>query len=303
MKAQKRIGTFCRKCGEQITGEKGIDFIEIPTKGCGETRYTCMKCANHDKSGRNGWESYGDKVNDLIGLETKSEMQIAVEWECRYKWTGIDINGYHLETREEINAYMASQYHLLPTHDTTVDCEYKESRRRSLHGYKNRIQGISETVNLSDPSCGHHINISKTSWNNNFYYRLEENSQKLFEPLANYLYDNENETKQVFGRYFKQWCEYSNDTFEHGKWLNIRNDRERNETCLEFRLAKFQDVNQFFYLMNFCKELMLKVDECITGNTLLSVEQTGAELVELFKKYVYGKALCMRTERNNSKAR
>jgi len=301
MNAKIRIGTFCRKCGKQITGTKGIDYIAIPTKGCGETRYTCNECANNDT--RNGSSSYNDEVDNLIGLETKSKMQIAVEWECAYKYNGTNVNGVHLETQEEINAYMASQYHLLPTHDCTVDCEYKEERRTSLHGYKNRIQGISEIVDLTASNCGHHINISRTTWDNRFARILKANSEKLFAPLSYYMKENRYLTERVFGRYFTNYAEFTSISFTHGYWLNIRNDTFKNECCLEFRLAKFNNVNQYFYLMNMCKEIMLLVDQFCKDDYFNDIDETANELIELFKKYATGKALCMRSERNNSKAR
>ena len=299
-KAKKRIGTFCRYCKKDLSCLEHDEYITIPTKGFGAERYVCKECANNDHKGRGGWESYNDEVDTVIGLETKSKMQFAIEYECEYN-EYVTVNGITMYNPIEINAYMASQYHLLPTHDSTVGCEFKEERRRSLHGYKQRIQGISETVNLTPSNCGHHINISKTTWDNRKYQFLQMYSRNLFAPLANFLYENKDLTKKVFGRDFSGWCEYSDVTFKHGYWLNIRNNHEKNECCLEFRLAKFHDVDQFFYLINFCKDVMLLVDEFL-NNDELDADEVGLEIVGIFKKYASGNALCMRKERN-AKAR
>lgn len=296
-----REKTFCHYCGQQIQGTEGEDFYRIPSKRFGKERFACAHCASQ--------HSYETERNEMRAdtKDTKDGIQFAVEWEGHYRdFNPPVINGVSLEGRNIVNAFMASEFNLLPTSDSTVNVEYKEARSHNLHGYKERIKGISEVIDLTNYHSGQHINISKMSWDGDTGRTIRHYAPSLFAPLANYMRAHSEETESVFGRDFNEWADYTTTTFIHDYWLNIRCD-SYSESCLEFRLAKFHDYCQFFYLLNFCKDVVILVDkflhsiEGIYDSELKqkSANKTGEKIVKLFKKYADGDALCMRPERNN----
>jgi len=146
---------------------------------------------------------------------------------------------------------------------------------------------------------GQHINISKLSWDKETGNLILDYAKLIFTPLAMYLSSHLSECEQVFGRKFKSYCEFSTTHFHHGDWLNIRVNSSRDESCLEFRLAKFQNVNQYFFLLNFCRDCMELVDQLISDSPNdYKAAKIGNKIVKLFVKYASGNATCMSDIRN-----
>lgn len=79
---------------------------------------------------------------------------------------------------------------------------------------------------------------------------------------------------------------------------------------MEWRLAKVQNANQYFWLINMCLEILKAIEnnfaKYVEGEKTIDdvnvirhkAELTGNKIVKIFKKYAEGKASCQSEKRN-----
>ena len=124
-------------------------------------------------------------------------------------------------------------------------------------------------------------------WNEEKWRAIKDNANALFLPLERYLIDHPLATERVFGRYFS--TDYAAPTGgnwlgDRYVWLNIG-----LEDQLELRIAKFQSIDQYKALVDFCREFLGKIETWFFGHAQ-DADQCAEKLVELFQKYAAGKA-------------
>ena len=228
-------------------------------------------------------------------------------------------------TTNEQRALLKAKYGLICTSDCTVQEEFKSSINGGLRGVKEYLHGISEIIDIKNGNnIGTHANVSIASWSNtnssfqnyiyddNGIYSYLEIQKKLFAPLSRAVrYVDVNTRKKLFGRSFGSYRCYSDSSFCHGDWLAIK------PNCLEFRLSKFHDVNQYFHLLCFYKEVCETIDKMfvqkldkmqdelgtMTRTKRADILQklaikTGNALVKRFDSFADGTATYYRAERN-----
>ena len=273
--AKPRKGTRCKCCGKELN--EYTRFIVTRTKSC-NVAYVCEECYtpvpyHHHKS-----------TEDIIkGRLTSGKYRVAVELEADYK---------PRSNRNNANAYLAAQWGLVPTDDCTVDVEYHMRNAVSFHGMKDFLDDVANTVNLTAPNAGQHINISKIDWTVGDTNKIDGNSQALFTPLARAMRSDPEALEKVFGRVFDdEYYRYTECGFCHGDWLRIK------PYCLEFRIAKYQNTKQFFSCMNLCRDIVDILDKWLKGE--LNTDQAAGKMAQRYKLYADGKAPCFYAYRNN----
>lgn len=294
--SESRLGCFCLYCHTQVDPECAI---AVPSKSNGTTRYICRECGRvHNYAARN---------NDTMHKKCKHGEQFGIEFEGGFFGSIVAVGDSRLASKMMVIQYLAANYHLLPSEDCTVSCELKSPRYYSKHGIKATLKSIFEVFDLTTLSSGQHINYSKLSWKYDNGDLIEMFGTELFGSLAHYLKEHENECIKVFGRYFKSYCEYTDKTFEHGYWLNIKQDYALDESCIEFRLAKFTSVTQYFHLICFCSDVIDIIDKWMskyqpfdtTEKRNKQAENVGKKILFKFLEYRDEQATAQQEKRNS----
>lgn len=273
-----REGIKCQFCGEKISP---FDFlmqnVVKADGGCkGSVIYAHLECC--DKKNY----SYKNLVRNR--KKTYSGFQWGSEFETND------------ETTNEQRLQLFSWYKLVCTHDCTVAEEFKSGINQGLHGTKKYLEGIEKIIDISSgANCGTHANVSLASWENSSAMSWVYNySTTLFRPLAQAIRNlPEQKRIEIFGRDFGDYRHYTEEEFEHGDWLQIKNN------CLEFRISRYRNATQYSHLLMLYKEFCLVIDKIFLANPCTETAiQTANKMVVLLNKHSQGKATYQRKERN-----
>lgn len=277
--AKNSVCFKCANCGEEYTWEHAH---KQKSASRGNIRYICTDCAEIKR--------YSTKNNTKRRTEKKHGITIGYELEC-------------IPYGEvEYNSMISSQYQLLPTSDCSLDdggVEFKTPIYYSTNGQKQMLRTLVKYADFKNPSCGQHINIGHVDYiNEETIQDIIFEQSSIFDPLGEYLCQNSEACIKVFGRWFNDYAEYylGMNYESHYAFISLG-----KKNCIEFRLSKLMEVNQYFWLTCMCKEMV----ECIIKNFILKstshedAEKTGRKLVKIFQKYEQGKATCQRPERNS----
>ena len=238
-----RKGTCCQICGRPI---EAYDNIVKADGGCkGGTIYAHRECCVK--------HNYSTEFFRKRHKETYSGFQFGCEFETNSRTTA--------EQRLQLFAW----YGILCTSDCTVSEEFKGGIVQGLHGIKDYLNGINKIIDIATgDNIGTHANVSLNSWTMRDIYAMQFYSNRLFAPLADAIdrltdYDRDN----IFGRDFGAFREYTTHNFVHGYWLCIKPDPEHNTGCLEFRISKYRNTEQYAHLLMLYKEWCLIIDKTL----------------------------------------
>lgn len=273
-KAKIRKGTFCKICGNEIFS---TDEIVKADGGClGAVIYAHRECA-----------CYGDNITSYSHEELKEhhkETYSGFRFGCEFET--------NTHTTPEQRLQLFAWYGLRCTHDCTVTNEFKSGIINGLHGFKTMLNGISNIIDIaSGDNVGTHINASLTEWDDNDLCKVRANATTIFQPLLLKMYDNENACVKVFGRFFGEYRRFNLD-FVHGSAICIK------PNCIEYRLAKYQNTAQFFFLVAMIKEFTLIIDKFIKNK--INAFQASKQILKAFERRVNGTAKYMSAERNKN---
>lgn len=273
--AKVREGTRCKICGERITAEDYHNYNVVSTDGgcLGGVIYGHAHCCvKRDYS-------YEHLVRNKKA--TYSGIQFGVELESNDTTTA------------EQRLYLYACYGLVCTHDCTVSEEFKSGINQGLHGVKKYFEGIEKVIDISSgDNCGSHINISLAKWCNT--YDIRERAEMLFSPLAKAIKDLPTEKRiEIFGRDFGSYREYTDRTFEHGFWLQIKSK------CLEFRISRYKNAVQYSHLVMMFAEMVKAIDAIYLVNPCdYTAHKASQKMVAILKAHADGRAKYQRVERN-----
>lgn len=275
-KAKIRKGTYCKICGNEIFPN---DEIVSANGGClGGVIYAHRECA-----------CYGDSIASYSHEELKEhhkETYSGFRFGCEFET--------NTHTTPEQRLQLFAWYGLRCTHDCTVQNEFKSGIINGLHGFKTMLDGISNIIDIaSGENVGTHINASLATWDNDALCKVRASAETLFKPLLETLKDNENECINVFGRYFGNYRAFDIFHFVHGCAICIKSN------CIEYRLAKYQNTKQFFFLVAMIKEFTLVIDKFIQGK--INAFQAGKQILKAYQRRVSGTAKYMTAERNKNR--
>lgn len=218
-----------------------------------------------------------------------------------FRWGAEFETNTHTTDAQRLQLY--TWYKLICTSDCTVSEEYKSAINYNLNGVKDMLDGINKIIDISNgDNIGTHANVSLEKWDDRqCFYNHREFITEVFGRVARYLNNvNRAQITEVFGRDFGEYRCYTDYNFAHGAWLQIK------RTCLEFRLAKYVNTNQYFYLLSMLKQWCLILDKSIEKYNVITfdriAEKTAKKMINAFNDRVKGYAVYM-DENRNKKAR
>ena len=154
----------------------------------------------------------------------------------------------------------------IPTSDCTVDVEYKSPIYEGLNAISKQAVTIEKLMNENeleiDETCGthfhvghaEHINPQTMDYIRRFYH-------SIFVPLSDVMTANPEKTTAFWGRSFarSEWARPINhisDAMEHRNFVNME-----HSYTIEFRLAKFQNAEQYMNVVKFTRDVVNAVIE------------------------------------------
>lgn len=281
----------CVRCQGNFPWASAQETAYIPSLG---RRYVCPECAVV--------KGYSTSNEMSVHSETQNRFAVGIEWEC----VPFDKSCEH--------AMCSGHYALIPTHDSSLPqggVEFKSPMYRNLSALKSSMRSWLKFSDVSDPKCSQHINFSAAFLTPNVCRAIlqPEHVHLIFDPLRFYMKCNPDETIRVCGKNFSWYANEELDYSEHNCWLNLSHMLEQSGR-MEWRLAKVQNANQYFWLINMCLEILKAIEnnfaKYVEGEKTIDdvnvirhkAELTGNKIVKIFKKYAEGKASCQSEKRN-----
>lgn len=241
-------------------------------------KYICADCVRN--------QCYSTRNNNSHNKPTNAGLTFGFELEC------VPIKG-----RESTANILAEYPDFIPTDDASLPAggvEFKSPIFLSLKGAQKVFSVFDNNVDFSSEYCGQHIHVGHQNYNRYCRRAVLDNHLALFNPLADYMLEHEEDTIRLCGRYFGNYREYTESHAGHHSWLNLS-----NTNTIEFRISKFVAPKQYYYLANMWGEMMNKIVDFGNRNpdTCSMIEEarkTSEKLVAIFKKYAAGEAFCQK---------
>lgn len=241
-------------------------------------KYVCEDCLEV--------KGYCTRNTDTHNKPTNSGLTFGFELEC------VPVDG-----KNSIANIIAEYPDFIPTQDASLPTggvEFKSPIFRSLKGAQKVFGIFGNNADFSHRDCGQHIHVGHQNYNRHCRRTVLDNHRVLFNPLANYMFEHEEDTTRLCGRFFGNYRELTDCHTGHHTWLNLE-----NTNTIEFRISKFVAPNQYYYLANMWGEMMNKIVDFGNRNPDLcdmyeEARKTSAQLVTIFKKYAAGEAFCQK---------
>lgn len=170
----------------------------------------------------------------------------------------------------------------LPTHDSTVDAEFKSAISYGL----NTISSYADTVEylknngeiVLDGNTGLHTHFGHTLINSATMAYIRRFYHSLFVPLLQTWNNDTEKYITLFGRKAGGWanCNVTMDSspVEHTNSINTQ-----HEPTLEFRSPRFQTAKQYIACVNYLKKVVLTVVDnyipALIAAGLITIDDTG----------------------------
>lgn len=269
-KLPKIIYKKCIVCG-------GLNPVKYMTQAMNK-KYVCDNCLEV--------KSYCTRNTDTHNKPTNSGLTFGFELEC------VPVDG-----TSSIANIIAEYPDFIPTHDASLPTggvEFKSPIFRSLKGAQKVFSVFKDNADFSDRDCGQHIHVGHQNYNRHCRRTILDNHPILFNPLANYMFEHEEDTTRLCGRFFGYYREFTESHIGHHSWLNLENNN-----TIEFRISKFVAPEQYYCLANMWGEMMNKIVDFGNRNPdtcdmIEEARKTSEKLVAIFKKYAAGEAFCQK---------
>lgn len=269
-KFPKIIYKKCAVCG-------GLNPVQRMKRATNK-KYVCEDCLEV--------KGYCTCNTDTHNKPTNSGLTFGFELEC------VPVDG-----KNSIANILAEYPDFIPTNDASLPeggVEFKSPIFRSLKGAQKVFGIFVNNADFSHRYCGQHIHVGHQNYNHHCRRTVLENRLTLFNPLANYMFEHEEDTTHLCGRFFGNYREFTDCYVGHHTWLNLE-----NTNTIEFRISKFVTPKQYYHLANMWGEMMNKIVDFGNRNPDLcdmyeEARKTSAQLVTIFKKYAAGEAFCQK---------
>lgn len=269
-KFPKIIYKKCAVCG-------GLNPVKHMKRATNK-KYVCEGCLEV--------KGYCTRNTDTHNKPTNSDLTFGFELEC------VPVDGTN-----SIANIIAEYPDFIPTQDSSLPeggVEFKSPIFRSLKGTQKVFETFVNNADFSHRKCGQHIHVGHQNYNHHCRRTVLDNHLALFNPLANYMFEHEEDTTRLCGRFFGNYREFTDRHTSHHTWLNLG-----NTNTIEFRISKFVAPKQYYYLANMWGEMMNKIVDFGNRNPDLcdmyeEAKKTSAQLVTIFKKYAAGEAFCQK---------
>lgn len=227
------------KCSCKNCNNIGVHPIPVFKRG-GAPAFLCDFHFNHN-------ESYYTKNDRKQGVKKQHGFTYGVEFETSYSSPKARIEftdiGY------------------LPTHDATVNCEYKSPIMNGLNQLAKHCVTF-ERLTASDDlqvnqECGTHLHIGGDALNAEAMGYIKRFYHSLFVPLSDALKANPEATKRIFGRSLNYWSapiQAGCNVESHTNFINMQHAK-----TIEFRVCKFENAKQYMNAVHFCDDIVKTV--------------------------------------------
>lgn len=223
-------------------------------------------CAHHAES----VDSYTTEVTNFINKSKAHNCTFGQEFETA-------------RTSARARAILVENGYI-PTHDGTVDVEYKSSVNNGLMAFAQIFKSIDKLIESGDisldrnargysMSCGAHMHVGHPlvdngefddwgePYGNDKNYALRNFYHTLFIPLSDAMNSNPDATKALYGRNFSEtsWARpitTNTHPTTHENFINLQHTH-----TVEFRLCKYINASQYMTLAKMHKEMMLALVE------------------------------------------
>lgn len=146
-----------------------------------------------------------------------------------------------------------------PTHDCTVDTEYKSPCYNGFNALKAYLSSIQDMIDSNDleinQTCGTHLHLgNRYHINHKNMEAIRRFYHSLFVPLSDAMKNDSAKTARIFGRDFGEWAKPIYDGInpvEHTNFINTQHDE-----TLEFRICKFVTAEQYSAAVDLCREFL-----------------------------------------------
>lgn len=280
-----RKGTKCAFCGEPIAD---YDFVKTSTNHQ-------TSCFVHTECLRMRWyhETFytpsGNKL-PLFDNTRKATTKEKIIYTPEIEFS----NRYDFWSMEKKASFVA-QFRMYLEHDCTVGAEGHVYSAINFHGLYEYYEHLAKWVDMTDSSCGHHMNFSWYGMKAEDVRKIRRNVNALFGATENWMRRNPEHVQRIFGRGFSRWA-CDDREYIHGSWMNLENDYCDAEARIEYRLPHFVNAKQIvwcaFMLKDWTKELRSYCD----GEQ--DERKTAMNILKHIQKAADGKALYQRPERN-----
>lgn len=277
----------CQFCGELITDIPHALHVSIPHQKNGVWGHReCARMLRYHEHTPEWFSKYREKhLTETARITFTPEVE------------GSQI--FHGMSEDEHALYMWAEYKLLPSHDATVDVEYKSGINVNLHGLGEWFDGVSKMVDMTGPENGLHMNTGWYNMTGDNVNKIYRSRHILLEQLRDYMLENPATTEQVWGRNFNDWSRADMDCV-HGSWINLENNSNNPDSqCaarIEWRLPHYVDSKQAkqcaCMVCDFTQILRSFCDGTRTAT------QAGNLILKHYKQACEGRATWQRPERN-----
>ena len=219
----------------------GIIAVAIAKRG-GRNGYYCERCARER----------GYNVENAIRYGVRKVNGFTFSFEFETSRTTQKARGEMLD------------FGFIPTHDATVDVEYKSPIYEGLNAISKQCVSLEKLINNCDvrigAECGTHFHVGHVDYINGRTMRyLRRFNNSLFVPLSNAIMADVEKSERFFGRRPNHWAEpitmhdVSGDLdgcyMKHSAMFNLQHDH-----TIEFRQAKFVNAAQYMAVAKFAKD-------------------------------------------------
>lgn len=270
----------CPVCNQRIENDEPV--WRVPNSAKNANGGVAYVHADHtDPERYHGVADFTNPAN-YRGNLGKDGLLFGIELEvCARTDYPIMVDGVEIECPDHALAYIASIWQLRWTNDITVYAEGNMPPETKMNGWRDRIARTLWVLAPNHASAGAHLTIGwavSRDFIPNFGYNAARCMLSYFasEILAN---ETDNTIKSVFGRSFTHYAEYTDESFEHGYWANIRGNGS-----IEFRLCHIDNVEQWMRGATFCAEFC-KIIKALDKDEL-SISKAFQKVDKLWNKTI-----------------
>lgn len=280
-----RKGTKCAFCGEPIAD---YDFVKTSTN-----HQTSVFVHTECLRMRRYHETFYTPSGNLLPLFDNSRKATTKE-QIIYT-PEVEFSDHYDRWSTEKKAQFVAQFRMYLEHDCTVGAEGHVYSAINFHGLFQWYENLAKWVDMSDSSCGHHMNFSWYGMKAEDVRKIRRHSGELFQPVEKWMREHPEQVKKIFGRNFSNWAR-DDEQFVHGSWLNLENDWNDKEARLEYRLPHFVSAKQIVWCAFMLKDWTKELRSYCSGEQ--DERKTAMNILNHIQKAANGKALYQRPERN-----
>lgn len=282
-----RKGTKCAFCGEPIAD---YDFIKTSTNHQ-TSAFVHTECLRMRLYHETFYTPSGNKLplfDNTRKATTKEQIIYTPEVEFSDYY-----NGWSMAKK----AQFVAQFKMYLEYDCTVGAEGHVYSAINFHGLYEYYNHLAKWVDMTDESCGHHMNFSWYGMKAEDVRKIQRHTTELFRPVEKWMREHPEQVKRIFGRNFAHLAK-DDEEYIHGSWLSLENDWNDKEARLEYRLPHFVSAKQIVWCAFMLKDWTKELRSYCSGEQ--DERKTALAIVRHIKKAAEGKALYQRPERNGN---